>query len=113
MSLQSVLLCSLFGIGGSPDGHGPDGNQLPVALIEGLGKHHHPVSTKVPEAQHFFDQGLILLYAFNHDEAARHYAGFTLGNVSVRMMDVHCTADGKALFDRAMLEALHVQRGNL
>jgi Flp pilus assembly protein TadD len=41
--------------------------------MEGLGKHHHPVATKNPQAQRFFDQGLILLYAFNHDEAARSF----------------------------------------
>lgn len=30
---------------------------------------HHPVSTKSAEAQLYFDQGLTLLYAFNHDAA--------------------------------------------
>ena len=43
----------------------------PVFLMQGLSSLHHPVSTKVPEAQQFFDQGLRLVYAFNHDEAAR------------------------------------------
>ncbi|HEX8355616.1 MAG TPA: hypothetical protein VF611_22105 [Pyrinomonadaceae bacterium] len=42
-----------------------------VRLIEGLGEFHMPVRTSVPEAQRFFDQGLILAYGFNHDEAAR------------------------------------------
>src|SRR5262245_21877281 len=41
--------------------------------MEGLGKHHHPVATKSQEAQRFFDQGLTLLYAFNHDEAVRSF----------------------------------------
>src|SRR5262245_58494380 len=41
--------------------------------MEGLGKHHHPVATKSQEAQRFFDQGLTLLYAFNHDEAIRSF----------------------------------------
>jgi tetratricopeptide (TPR) repeat protein len=45
----------------------------PVALLEGLGKHQHPVATTNAEAQRFFDQGLTLLYAFNHDEAARSF----------------------------------------
>lgn len=40
-------------------------------LIDGLSDHHHPVSTSSPEAQKFFDQGLRLIYAFNHDEAER------------------------------------------
>lgn len=42
-------------------------------LISGLGEHHHPVSTSNPQAQKFFDQGLNLIYAFNHDEAARSF----------------------------------------
>ena len=45
----------------------------PVKLVEGLGNVHHPVSTQNPEAQKFFDQGLALVYGFNHDEAARSF----------------------------------------
>lgn len=47
--------------------------QAPVTRMEGLGNLHHPVSTGNPEAQEFFDQGLRLIYAFNHDEAARSF----------------------------------------
>jgi tetratricopeptide (TPR) repeat protein len=43
----------------------------PPALMSGLGQHHHTISTKSPEAQRFFDQGLTLVFAFNHEEAAR------------------------------------------
>lgn len=45
----------------------------PVTLMGGLGDLHHAVSTRNPEAQQFFDQGLRLVYAFNHDEAARSF----------------------------------------
>jgi tetratricopeptide (TPR) repeat protein len=45
----------------------------PVALIPGLSSLHHPVSTSDPGAQQFFDQGLRLVYAFNHEEAARSF----------------------------------------
>jgi tetratricopeptide (TPR) repeat protein len=45
----------------------------PATLMSGLGDLHHPVSTKNPQAQQFFDQGLRLIYAFNHDEAARSF----------------------------------------
>jgi tetratricopeptide (TPR) repeat protein len=34
---------------------------------------HHVVSTKVPEAQHAFDEGLTLLYAFNRDESTKRF----------------------------------------
>jgi tetratricopeptide (TPR) repeat protein len=44
-----------------------------AALMPGLGQHHHTISTKNPEAQHFFDQGLTLVFAFNHEEAARSF----------------------------------------
>jgi tetratricopeptide (TPR) repeat protein len=40
-------------------------------LMSGLGDVHHPVSTKNRQAQQYFDQGLKLVYAFNHDEARR------------------------------------------
>jgi len=46
----------------------------PAALMAGLGNHHHPVATRNPEAQRFFDQGLTLIFAFNHPEAARSFA---------------------------------------
>src|SRR5258707_2541372 len=45
----------------------------PATLMSGLGTLHHPVSTKSVQAQQFFDQGLRLIYAFNHDEAARSF----------------------------------------
>ncbi len=46
---------------------------IAVELHPGLGNFHHPITTKNPEAQTYFDQGLILLYGFNHDEAARYF----------------------------------------
>jgi len=49
-------------------------NPVPSArLMSGLGEVHHPVSTKNREAQQFFDQGLKLVYGFNHDEARRSF----------------------------------------
>lgn len=44
-----------------------------IALMSGLGTHHHAVSTENPEAQKFFDQGLTLVYAFNHEMAIRSF----------------------------------------
>ena len=40
-------------------------------LLQGLGDHHHPVTTRSPRTQRFFDQGLRLKFAFNHPEAVR------------------------------------------
>jgi tetratricopeptide (TPR) repeat protein len=39
--------------------------------LTGLGNLHVAVTTSVPGAQRFFDQGLRLLYAFNHPESLR------------------------------------------
>ena len=44
----------------------------PVApMLTGLGDLHMPVTTSVPRAQQFFNQGVRLLYAFNHQESQR------------------------------------------
>lgn len=42
-----------------------------VPLYDNLGKHHYRISTRKPQAQRYFDQGLRLYYAFNHQEAIR------------------------------------------
>jgi tetratricopeptide (TPR) repeat protein len=52
-----------------PAEHGPA--QMP--LLEGLGDWRHRITTSSPEAQRYFDQGLRLTYAFNHDEAVRSF----------------------------------------
>jgi tetratricopeptide (TPR) repeat protein len=41
----------------------------PPVLLEGLGTHHQAITTSSREAQAYFDQGLRLVYAFNHGEA--------------------------------------------
>ena len=42
---------------------------LAVALDSGVGAVHYPTSTKNPQAQQFFDQGMSYMYGFNHDAA--------------------------------------------
>src|SRR5271170_7929372 len=53
--------------------HTTHAQSQPATLIAGIGDAHHPVSTKNPQAQQFFDQGLRFIYCFNHDEAARSF----------------------------------------
>jgi tetratricopeptide (TPR) repeat protein len=67
--LCGVLLC----LGAAAQDHASHAQSHPVTLVTGLGDLHHPVSTKNPQAQQFFDQGLRFIYAFNHDEAARSF----------------------------------------
>jgi tetratricopeptide (TPR) repeat protein len=40
-------------------------------LAEGLDTYHFPITTSSEEAQAWFNQGLVLLYGFNHGEAIR------------------------------------------
>ncbi len=44
-----------------------------VPLFAGMGDSHFPVSTQNQRTQRYFDQGLVLAYAFNHAEAARSF----------------------------------------
>jgi tetratricopeptide (TPR) repeat protein len=39
--------------------------------LTAVGRQHHPIHTKSSEAQEYFDQGMTLIYGFNHEEAAR------------------------------------------
>jgi len=45
----------------------------PVPLFEYFGDFHYPISTETPLVQQYFDQGMILSYAFNHAEAYRSF----------------------------------------
>ena len=67
--LFAVLLC----VPSIAQEHSSHGQSKPATLMTGVGNVHHPVSTSNPDAQKFFDQGLRLIYAFNHDEAARSF----------------------------------------
>jgi tetratricopeptide (TPR) repeat protein len=52
---------------------GASASENPATLIQGLGDHHHTIATAQKDAQSFFDQGLILTFAFNHAEAIRSF----------------------------------------
>jgi len=64
-----LLLCAA----GTAEGQSARQSTGPATLMSGIGDLHHPVTTSNPEAQKFFDQGLRLIYAFNHDEATRSF----------------------------------------
>jgi hypothetical protein len=81
----AVIALALAGLAGSAsavsahdEGHEhhhvlaiPDDAAVP--LFEGLGSHRLEISTDSPEAQAYFDQGLIFAYGFNHFEAVRSF----------------------------------------
>jgi tetratricopeptide (TPR) repeat protein len=52
-------------------GQTADASPDTVPLYGDLGDHHREITTTVPAAQKYFDQGLRLYYAFNHPEAVR------------------------------------------
>jgi tetratricopeptide (TPR) repeat protein len=63
-----------LGIALAQAAHQPgSGTTTALELYPGLGHYHHLITTKNPDAQTYFDQGLTLLYGFNHDEAARYF----------------------------------------
>ena len=44
-----------------------------AGILPGVGAHHHPIATTSPDAQKFFDQGMALVFGFNHEEATRSF----------------------------------------
>ena len=42
-------------------------------LFDGMGEHHHTITTTDPNVQRYFNQGLIIDFAFNHAESARSF----------------------------------------
>lgn len=65
-----VVVLLLAGMAAAQHQHQSPAN-LSAEHFTSLGDTHHPVSTRNPEAQQSFDEGLALLYGFNHEEAAR------------------------------------------
>jgi len=51
----------------------PQNHSDTVPLYTDLGSHHKRVSTRVTATQQYFDQGLRLVYGFNHAEAIRSF----------------------------------------
>src|SRR5262245_28331477 len=67
---------SARGVGQSADParahqHGTPGPDARPILYESLGTYSYRITTASPDAQRWFDQGLRLVYAFNHQEAQR------------------------------------------
>lgn len=65
----------------APGAHDHDGPPASVAewahgatLFEHLGTFHRTITTSSADAQKYFDQGMRLLWAFNHDESTRSFA---------------------------------------
>src|SRR2546421_379982 len=71
--LLGMLVWSPPAIAGEKHEHEAKAPSAPATLMTGLGHHHHTIKTRNAEAQKYFDQGLTLVFAFNHDEAVRSF----------------------------------------
>jgi len=72
IALTFCLLMAASPVAFAQHGHAAEAT-APAELMSGMGSLHHEIATSNPEAQQFFDQGLTLIYAFNHDEAVRSF----------------------------------------
>ena len=76
-------------------------------LLSGLGDHSHSITTSQDGVQEYFDQGLVLAFAFNHAESIRSFkAAQTLdpscamcywGEALARGPNINVTSNGKAV----------------
>jgi tetratricopeptide (TPR) repeat protein len=74
MLRSALALCVLFAVPAVAQHQHKAPAKLSVEMYTGLGGVHHPVSTQNADAQKYFDQGLALLYGFNHEEAAKAFS---------------------------------------
>ncbi|HEU4685155.1 MAG TPA: hypothetical protein VFS39_11700, partial [Nitrospira sp.] len=74
LSLSSCLVLAVLLLAGPVPAASPPSAAPAVPLFDNLGTHHYAITTNVPLAQRYFDQGLRLYYAFNHAEAIRAFA---------------------------------------
>src|SRR5579885_3513777 len=61
----------------------PEAEKPGAPVFKGLGDHQHPITTANPQTQAYFDQGVRLLFNFNHAEAIRSFR-------EAARLDPHC-----------------------
>jgi len=67
--ISLVVFCAGSGLAHQekPSSHAAD------LSLTATGRHHHAIQTQSQQAQAYFDQGLTLVYGFNHEEAERSF----------------------------------------
>ncbi len=60
-------------IGPMPAAYMGEADKPGAPVFKGLGAHQHRITTKNPKTQMYFDQGVNLLFGFNHAEAIRSF----------------------------------------
>jgi tetratricopeptide (TPR) repeat protein len=69
MIVIALLAAALAASPQQPHDHAAGDGTREATLLPGMGDTHHAINTRNADAQKFFDQGLTLVYGFNHDEA--------------------------------------------
>ncbi|MDH5553241.1 MAG: hypothetical protein OEX82_07910 [Nitrosomonas sp.] len=119
MAMFFVLACSKQPITIAPNKvEFVDGRVLHAGapLFDGMGDYHHAVTTNGSTAQRYFNQGLIMSFAFNHAEAVRSFRAAQQLDEACAMCfwgealalgpNINVTSDGKAVMaDEARLKA--------
>src|SRR5215471_6745808 len=68
----TVMLCAIaIGFAGPAGAQEKSADKTADLSLTAVGRQHHAIRTSRKEAQDYFDQGITLLYGFNHEEAAR------------------------------------------
>ena len=111
MVISAVLASS--GCGGGADSQSSANPAQTLAqragapLFDGMGDYHMPITTADPDAQRYFDQGMVLAFGFNHAESIRSFrAAQTLdptcamcfwGEALATGPNINVTSNGKAI----------------
>ncbi|HEY2821452.1 MAG TPA: hypothetical protein VGJ06_10475 [Candidatus Acidoferrum sp.] len=73
MKLVKFLLCALALSSSAAIAQQKPAAHPPDLSLTAVGRNHHPIATTSKPTQEYFDQGLTLVYGFNHEEAARSF----------------------------------------
>ena len=73
LGMLALLTCQLTDARADEKNHTPPANDVAARFYPGYSGYSRRVTTSSPEAQRWFDQGIQLLYGFNHDEAIRSF----------------------------------------
>lgn len=86
-------------------------------LFEGMGDFHRPITTSSPDAQKYFDQGMVLSFGFNHAESIRSFraaqkldpdcAMCYWGEALATGPNINVTSNGQAVMSMADREAAY------
>src|SRR5580704_2747751 len=73
MSAGAMKQGGMLMVGPMPSVYAGEADKPGAPMFQGLGDHHHRISTANQQTQVFFDQGVNLLFGFNHAEAIRSF----------------------------------------